>query len=114
MIGGSNYLRIYSYHSTGHGLKFSYKTSGLVGKLIPIDKHILMCSYTEESDAAKLYNLIKSKTKEEQCEIMNKLLNKCNIIIRKPDDIIIKYWKTGVHYNNVDYDEDGKKTYLLN
>jgi hypothetical protein len=112
MTSGSNYLRIYSYHPNGHGLNTSYKTSGLVGKVIYINKNILMCTYTEESDALKLNKLLENKTKEEQEEIIYNLFNKCNIPITKPNDIIIKFWNSGVHYNNPGYNKQIKKSLI--
>lgn len=108
MTSGSNYIRIYSYHSNGHGLKNSYKTSGLVGKVIYINDKILMCVYTEELDALKIKKLLKNKTKIDQLEIIYKLLSKSKIFITKPDDIIIKYWNVGVHYNNICYNKEKK------
>ena len=108
MTSGSNYIRIYSYHSNGHGLKYSYKTSGLAGKVIYINDKILMCVYTEESDALKINKLLENKTKDVQLEIIYNLLLKSNILITKPDDIIIKYWNTGVHYNNPGYNKEIK------
>jgi hypothetical protein len=112
MTSGSNYIRIYSYHSNGHGLKCSYKTSGLVGKVIYIDDKILMCVYTEELDAYKINKLLEHKTKSVQLEIIYNLLSKCNIQITKPDDIIIKYWNVGVHYNNPCYNKEIKNTLI--
>lgn len=112
MVSGSNYIRIYSYHENLHGLKYSYKTSGLVGKVILINDNILMCSYTEEQDAIRLRKLLENKTKEIQCEIIYKLLNKCAIPITKPDDIIIKFWNSGVHYNNPGYSIGEKKSLI--
>jgi len=108
MSSGSNYIRIYSYHSNGHGLKYSYKTSGLVGKVIYINEKILMSVYTEELDACKINKLLENKTKAVQLEIIYNLLLKSNIQITKPDDIIIKYWNTGVHYNNPGYNKEIK------
>ena len=112
IVSGSNYIRIYSYHTNSHGLKYSYKTSGLVGKVIKINDNILMCSYTEELDAIRLKKLLENKPKETQCEIICRLLNKCSIPINKPDDIIIKFWNTGVHYNNPGYDKKIKKSLI--
>jgi len=112
MTTGSNYLRIYSYHSNGHGLECSYKTSGLVGKVIYINDKILMCVYTEELNASKIKKLLEHKTKTEKMEIIFDLLSKCNIQITKPDDIIIKYWNVGVHYNNPGYNKE-KKNFLI-
>ena len=112
MVSGSNYIRIYSYHANSHGLKYSYKTSGFVGKVIIINNNILMCSYTEEIDAIRLKKLLKNKSKETQCDIIYKLLNKCDIPITKPSDIIIKFWNSGVHYNNPGYDKQIKKSLM--
>lgn len=112
IVSGSNYIRIYSYHINPHGLKYSYKTSGLPGKVIPINDNILMCSYTEEHDANKLKNLLENKSKETQCKIIYELLNKCGIPITKPNDIIIKFWNSGVHYNNPGYDKKIKKSLI--
>ena len=112
MTSGSNYIRIYSYHSNGHGLKCSYKTSGLVGKVIYIDDKILMCVYTEEIDAYKINKLLENKTKLVQLEIIYNLLSKCNIPITKPDDITIKYWNIGIHYNNPGYNKEIKNTLI--
>ncbi len=108
MTSGSKYIRVYSYHKSGHGLKFSYKTCGLPGKVIIINDNILMCCYTEDSDAVKLNQLLSTKSKNEQAEIIFKLLNKCQIPITKPDDVIIKFWNIGVHYNNPSYDKEKK------
>lgn len=112
MVSGSKYLRIYSYHINSHELKYSYKTSGLVGKVIPINNNILMCSYTEEQDAIKLKKLLENKSIKTQCEIIYRLLNNCKIPTNKPDDIIIKFWNTGVHYNNPGYDKEVKKSLI--
>jgi hypothetical protein len=112
MVSGSNYIRIYSYHTDSHGLKYSYKTSGLAGKVIKINDNILMCSYTEDIDAIRLKKLLKNKPKETQCKIIYELLNKCCIPITKPDDIIIKFWISGVHYNNPGYDNKIKKSLI--
>ena len=103
MVSGSNYIRINSYHKNTHGLNCSYRSNGMVGKVIYINENILMCCYTEEHDALKLNKLLQNKTKLSQIDIIYKLLNQCNIPIKKPDDIIIKFWNSGVHYNNPGY-----------
>ena len=109
MVSGSNYMRIYSYHKEGHGLECSFRTNGLPGKVIFINPNILMCCYTEEFQAVELNNLLNKNSKQEQIEIIYNLLNKCSIPIKtKPDDIICKFWDTGIHYNTVDYDKENK------
>lgn len=112
MTSGSNYIRIYSYHKNSHGLKYSYKTSGLVGKVIVINDKILMCSYTEEQDAIKLKKILENKSRSAQLEIIYKLLNNCQIPITKPDDIKIKFWVSGIHYNKPGYDMEIKKSFI--
>jgi hypothetical protein len=112
MVSGSNYIRIYSYHKNSHGLKYSYKTAGLAGKVILINPNILMCCYTEEQDAIKLNKLLLNKTKSSQINIIHKLLNECNIPITKPDDIIIKFWNSGVHYCNPGYNLKTKNSII--
>lgn len=109
MSSGSNYIRIYSYHKDGHGLKCSFRTNGLPGKVIYINSNILMCCYTEEYQSIQLNRLLDKNSKSEQIEIIYGLLKNCSIPIKtKPDDIIIKFWDTGVHYNTIKYDKDIK------
>ena len=109
MVSGSNYIRIYSYHKESHGLTNSYYTNGLVGKVILINQNILMCCYTEEDSAVQLNNLLNKNSKQEQIEIIYNLLKNCLIPIKtKPDDIKIKFWKTGVHYNTINYNKEIK------
>jgi hypothetical protein len=116
MIYGSNYIRIYSYHGEpdGHGLTCSYRTSGLPGKVILINKNILMCCYTEGLEALKLYNLLNKLDKNEQVEIIHKLLTNSNINVPKPDDIIIHFWESGVHYNCPGYSKEEKENLIIN
>lgn len=105
MVSGSNYIRVYSFHNTPHGLTCSYRTNNLPGKVILINKNILMCCYTEGYQATQLINLLRKNNNQAQSEIVYKLLINSGIpIANKPDDIIIKYWDTGVHYNNPGYD----------
>ena len=58
MVSGSNYIRVYSFHKKGHGLDCSYRTNGIVGKVIYINPYILMCCYTEETQAQELHKLL--------------------------------------------------------
>ena len=109
MVSGSNYIRVYSYHKETHGLECSYRSNGLVGKVIIINPNIIMCCYTEESQAVELNNLLSKNSKQEQIEIVYKLLINYSIPIKtKPDDIICKYWSTGIHFNTIEYDKEEK------
>jgi hypothetical protein len=113
MVSGSNYIKIYSFNKNGHGLEYSYRTSGMVGKVIYLNQNVLICCYTEENQAVQLNNLLNKNSKYDQIEIIYNLLKKCLIPIKtKPDDIIIKFWESGIHYNTVNYDKN-KKTELL-
>lgn len=113
MVPGSNYIRIYSYHEIPHGLTCSYRTNNLPGKVILINEHILMCCYTESYQATQLYNLLNKNDKASQIEIIYKLLSNSHIpIANKPDDIVMKHWDNGVHYNSINYDEDEKNKIL--
>jgi hypothetical protein len=109
MVSGSNNIKVYSYHKETHGLECSYRSNGLVGKVIIINPNIIMCCYTEESQAVELNNLLSKNSKQEQIEIVYKLLINCSIPIKtKPDDIICKYWSTGIHFNTIEYDKEEK------
>jgi hypothetical protein len=108
LVSGSKYIRVYTYHKESHGLECSYKTIGLPGKVIVINKNILMCCYTEDLDAIKLFKLLSNKTNLQQIDIIYNLLINSNIPITKPDDIIIKFWETGIHYNNPGYNKEYK------
>lgn len=109
MASGSTYIRVYSYHKEGHGLECSFRTNGMVGKVILINPNILMCCYTEESQAVELNNLLNKNSKQEQIEIIYNLLTKCSIPIKtKPDDIICQFWPTGIHYNTIQYNKEKK------
>lgn len=113
MFGSSQYIRIYSYHKKSHGLTCSYRTTGLPGKVILINEHILMCCYTEESDATKLLNLLGKNTKQTQLDIIHSLLTNCGIYpISKPDDIVIQFWDTGVHYDKPVYSREKKNEFV--
>ena len=110
MASGCNYIRIYSYHKLTHGINCSYRSDSMVGKVIYINPNILMCCYTENIQALELNNLLKKNSKQEQIDIIYNLLIKCSIPIKTiPDDIIIHFWNTGIHYNTIEYNEDKKK-----
>lgn len=104
MVEPVKYIRVYSYHKEPHGLECSYRTKNLPGKVIVINKNILMCCYTEDYQAIKLFELLDKNEKQNQIEIIYRLLTNSNIKITKPDDIIIKFWNSGVHYNKPSYD----------
>ncbi len=113
MFSGTNYIRIYSYHKSGHKLNCSYRTNGLPGKVIMINDNILMCSYTENYQAVELYNLLNKNDKKNQINIIHNLLLKSNINITKPDDLVIKFWVSGTHFDKPEFNFDKKKQLLV-
>jgi monoamine oxidase len=101
-IDGKPYIRVYTYHEKGHGIKNSMFTSNIPGKVIIMSDKIIMACYTENANALELYNLLykNNKNKELQINIVYNLLKNSNIHITKPDDIIYKFWDIGTHYIN--------------
>ena len=101
-VDGKPYIRVYTYHKGGHGLKNSMFTSNIPGKIIIMSDKIIMACYTEYINASELYNLLNknNKNKELQIDIVYNLLKNSNIIVSKPDDIIYKLWNIGTHYIN--------------
>jgi hypothetical protein len=106
-IDGKEYIRVYTYHKNGHGLKSSSFTSNIPGKIIIMSDKIIMACYTESRNANDLLQLLKNKDKIDQINIVYNLLKNCNINITKPDDIIYKFWNIGTHYikPTINYDE---------
>jgi len=106
-IDGKEYIRVYTYHKNGHGLKSSSFTSNIPGKIIIMSDKIIMACYTESHNANDLLQLLKNKDKIEQINIVYNLLKNSNINITKPDDIIYKFWDIGTHYikPTIIYDE---------
>ena len=111
MVSGCNYLRVYTYHENGHGLDCSYKSFGIIGKVILINDKILMCSYTEDIDALNLFQLLEknNSNKLNQIQIIYKLLLNCHINLTIPTDITYHFWNTGIHFNKNGYDINKKK-----
>jgi hypothetical protein len=106
-VDGKCYIRVYTYHEGGHGLKNSIFTSNIPGKIIIINDKIIMACYTESINALELHNLLEKNSKESQINIVFNLLKNSNINVSKPNDIIYHFWDIGTHYikPNVNYDE---------
>ncbi len=102
-IGYCPYIRIYSYHSSGHKLLATCKTQGLIGKTIIMNEQILMLVYNESEKAQEIQNLLFKLKKEEQIETLHKLFVNHNINITKADDIYIKFWEVGMHYSKPNF-----------
>jgi hypothetical protein len=99
-VNGKPYIRVYTYHEKGHGLKNSMFTPNIPGKVIIMSNKIIMACYTESINALELYNLLKKNNKNNQIDIVFNLLKNSNIHISKPDDIIYKFWDIGSHCIN--------------
>jgi hypothetical protein len=97
-IGSVPYIRIYSYHSKGHGLANAIRLDGLSGKTMIMNKNILMLCYTESVNATNLYSAIKDLEIKDQNDFLYRLFQNHNINITKPDDIYIVMWDVGMHY----------------
>lgn len=102
-IGYCPYIRIYSYHNSGHKLSSTCKTRGMIGKTIIMNEKILMLVYNEGIEATELHILLSKLKKEEQIEILYKLFVSHNITITKADDIYIQYWDVGMHYSKPNF-----------
>jgi len=99
-VNSKPYIRVYTYHEKGHGLKNSMFTSNIPGKVIIMSKNIIMACYTESINALELYNLLYKNNKQKQIDIVYNLLKNSNIHISKPDDIIYNFWDIGSHSIN--------------
>ena len=101
-IGSIEFIRIYSYHPSGHGIANMIITPGLLHKLIPITDKILMVAYSDGNRAKYLNKLLECQDKESQLKIVNKYYEKTidglNIIKSNITDIVFKYWEHGIHY----------------
>lgn len=91
-IGSIPFMRGYSYHVEGHGVKSTIKTKDLQDKLIPMGKNILMVVYNDNCKARELNNLLGNKY---NYELLGKILKHYKTPIT---DFVHKYWEHGIHY----------------
>lgn len=103
-IGYQPFIRIYSFHKSGHKLTNTCRTCGLIGKTIIMNDNILMLCYNESSYATELNNLLTKFNKDEQIDVLYKLFQNHKILISKPDDIYVQYWNVGMHYCKPNFD----------
>jgi len=82
-------------------LKGGLITGGDLEKVFPLMKHVFQLAYSETSSAERLHMITKGKSKEEQIDIFQRLLEvEVPESIRgdlKIDDVLLKYWKAGIH-----------------
>lgn len=105
-VGYEPYIRIYSFHKSGHGLKATCKTNGLIGKTIIMNENVLMLCYNEGLFAKELNNLLTKLDKQTQIDTLYKLFQNNKISINKPDDIYLQYWNVGMHYCKPNFNID--------
>lgn len=99
-IGTVPFIRIYTWHSKPYDrskISNFNIVSNKLSKIIPITDNILMASYSENTDAIKLSKLL-NLDKKDQIIKVQELLNELNLGINNIDDILIYFWKEGVHY----------------
>ena len=93
-IGTVPFVRIYTYHKNGYELPSNFKHYNIVDnelqKIIPINKNILMTSYSDNKNALFWKNnqnkhIVKQKLKELNIEV-------------DINDIVFNFWSEGVHY----------------
>ena len=102
-VGSVPFIRIYTYHKKKVVMKENVGGFNIVDsvlyKVIPYTDNIIMTAYADNMDAIKLKKLL-TMTKVEQIEIVQKLLDKIDIITSGSmiDDILCYYWDEGVHY----------------
>jgi hypothetical protein len=103
-VGYVPYIRIYSYHKSGHLLTNDCRTQGSIGKTIIMNDNILMLVYNEDMYATELNNKLLELDKQKQIDFLYRLFQNHNIEITKPDDIYVKYWNVGMHYCKPNFD----------
>lgn len=99
-LGTIPFIRIFTWHSKPYDkskIKHFNIVSNELYKIIPINDNVLMTAYTDNKDAIKLSKLI-NVSKNKQIIKVQQLLDELNLGINKIDDIIIHFWKEGVHY----------------
>lgn len=99
-IGTIPFVRIYTWHSKPYdSAKISHYNivTNELEKIIKINPHILMASYSDNL-GAKYWKSIISKDKKNQIKKVENKLQELNIGINKVDDVEICWWEEGVHY----------------
>jgi hypothetical protein len=99
-IGTVKFVRIYTHHSKPYdGSKIGHYNlvPGPLQKIIKYSPHILMASYSDNSNA-KFWSTIINLDKKSQIKKVENFLQKLHININKIDDVEIGYWDEGIHY----------------
>jgi protoporphyrinogen oxidase len=115
-IGSVPFVRIYTFHKSGHNFRgpnikgFTILKDNYLQKVIIMGENILMASYSDSfyADYWKKYMNNKEKLKEKVLKYLRNVVPSTTDI----DDIEIQFWSEGVHYylpTNGKFDEIHKK-----
>ena len=77
-------------------------TGGDLGKVFPLMKNVFQLAYTETESAERLNQLTRGRSREEIIKVLQPLFDKEYLTKTKSErveieDVIIKYWKAGIH-----------------
>jgi hypothetical protein len=102
MINSIPFVRLYTYHPTGHSINKMTIIPGPFQKVIPMTKHILMMAYADANNANILDKLI-NKENLDSNEILNMINNIFKTIFDVKEDQLCTdyffcYWNHGIHY----------------
>jgi hypothetical protein len=104
MIGGNNFLRMYTYHDNVQVNKTTV-IPHIFKQIIPINNNIIMSCYCDNKNAIKSDKLLKTINNKEIDTILNKYITATPV-----KDKIIKCWPVGTHYFKPAYNY--KKNYF--
>lgn len=96
-IYGVPFLKMYAHVENANQYP-SVVVGGLLGKLFPMGKNILMVAYTDGDYATKLYDNILGKSKQEVINYIQQQVRQLdgfeNVVI---GDVVAHYWSVGIH-----------------
>ena len=96
-IMGVPFLKMYAYVESTKDLP-SIVVGGVLGKMFPLSKNILMVVYTDGQYADQLYSQIKDLDQDSTKTLIQGMVNQVGGFERvELLDITYKYWSTGIH-----------------
>jgi len=96
-ILGVPFLKMYAYVDSTKDLP-SIVVGGILGKMFPLSKNILMIVYTDGKYADELYGKIKDMGQEELKSFIQNLVREVNGFENvELLDLTYKYWEAGIH-----------------
>jgi hypothetical protein len=100
-LGSVPFFRVYAYFKNGYNKSQLPAPFVIVNnqlqKIIQISDNVIMIGYGD-SNNAHYWNRISKLPKYKQIETVERKINELSLNLGKVDDVIIKYWDTGVHY----------------